>query len=614
MTTPVVAASHAVPPGKARGRRLVWLAVVGLVVGSVVVGVRLSGGAAALADSCGALVNISSEPGPPASGPDGGIWFTFYDNPGLIGRWAVPAAYPDCLTTYDLGGMKTLFLAAGADGNVWFTDPGIGTATGAIGRLNPGTGQVSSFSSGLIDGSHPWQIALGPDGNMWFTDQGAQAIGRVTPTGQISEFTAGINQNTILEAITAGPDGNVWFTADSPDVGDGSIGKVTPSGTVTMFPIGTGFAEPTGITAAPDGNIWFATAYRADDNSPTVEAIGRITPAGKITLFTSGVPNGIGLGGIVAGPDGNLYVGQGATMLKVSTSGQVLDTIIYTGDNPGFLTVAADGNVWGPGGPSGIGGGEYAIVGPAASVTPPAVSGPDEPGQQETCGGAVWSTWNGKQPSSDVYGFDGYQWQLDGTPVAQGQSYTPSVAALGHQLACVETVTYSLPLVTATATSAAVTVGGATGPTGPTGSTGPTGQTGSSGDSGGSSGGSQTSNGGAPSSSQANSTAPGGSPGAGAASTSVGAPLVTAVQSRVRVATRSASFTFGHRGDATGFQCALVRIPNEHKHAAAPVYSRCSSPKTYHHLATASSYEFYVRAIGPGGIEKPSATRRVTLA
>jgi hypothetical protein len=89
---------------------------------------------------------------------------------------------------------------------------------------------------------------------------------------------------------------------------------------------------------------------------------------------------------------------------------------------------------------------------------------------------------------------------------------------------------------------------------------------------------------------------------------------VTAVQSRVRVATRSASFTFGHRGDATGFQCALVRIPNGHKHAAAPVYSRCSSPKTYHHLATASSYEFYVRAIGPGGIEKPSATRRVTLA
>jgi hypothetical protein len=64
----------------------------------------------------------------------------------------------------------------------------------------------------------------------------------------------------------------------------------------------------------------------------------------------------------------------------------------------------------------------------------------------------------------------------------------------------------------------------------------------------------------------------------------------------------------------TGFQCALVRVHNGHKHTPALVYSSCSSPKTYRHLATGSTYEFYVRAIGPGGIEKPPATRRVTLA
>ncbi len=609
----VVEAGRGVAPSRARGRRLLWLAAAALVVGSVAVGVWLTGGTAAVASSCGALANYSSEPGPPASGPDGGIWFTFYDNPGLIGRWAVPLEYPECLTTYGLDGMTAFFLAAGADGNVWFTDQGVGSSTGAIGRLNPGTGQVTSFSSGLIDGSHPWQIALGPDGNMWFTDQGAEAIGRVTPTGKITEFTAGINQNTTLEAITAGPDGNVWFTADSPYVGDGSIGKVTPSGNVTMYSIGTGYDEPSGITAGPDGDVWFTTAYRNGDGSDPGQAIGRITPAGVITLFTSGVPDNISLGGIVAGPDGNLYAGQGETMLKVSTSGQVLGTIMYAGDNPGFLTVAADGNVWGQGGPSGIGGGEYAVVGPPASVTPPNVTGPDEPGQPESCGGAVWSTWNGEQPSPDVYSFDGYQWQLDCVPVAQGQSYTPSPAALGHQLACVETVTYSLPLVTATATSVAVTVGGATGPTGPTGSSGGTGQTVGSGDSGGSSGGgSQTPTAG--STSQTSSAAPRGSSGAGTASTSVGAPLVTGVQSRVRVATRSASFTFGHNGDATGFQCALVRVHSGHKHPPALVYSSCSSPKTYRHLATGSTYEFYVRAIGPGGIEKPPATRRVTIA
>jgi streptogramin lyase len=587
--------------------------VLGLAVSLTVAAAGLIGGGTAVASACDSLGSYyEPSPGPPVSGPDGGVWFTFNDN-GVeeVGRWGVPVAYPYCLTTYGLDGMRAQFLAGGADGSMWFTDAGPGAATGAIGRLNPETGQVSSFSSGLIDGSHPWQIALGPDGNMWFTDEGAQAIGRVTPMGQISEFTAGINQNTILEAITAGPDGNVWFTADSPDVGDGSIGKITPSGDITIYPIGTGFSNPAGITAAPDGNIWFTTSYRADDNSPTLEVIGRITPAGQITLFTSGVPVGINLGGIVIGPDGNLYAAQGSTMLKVSTNGQVLGPIMNAGDSPGFLAVAADGNVWGAGGPFDIGTGEYTQVGPAASVTPPSITGPNEPGQPETCGGAVWSTWNAQQPSANAYSFDGYQWQLDGTTIAQGDSYTPSAADLGHQLACVQTVTYSLPLVTATATSAAVKVGGATGPTGPTGGSGATGQPGGAE---GSSDGAQSSSGSGQPAAQAEAPVGIGSSNGGAASTAVSAPVVTALQSRIHRSARSVRFTFTHRGDATKFECALVRIQHGHKHTQAPVYSRCSSPKTYRHLVAGRTYKFYVRAIGPGGIEKPPVTRHFTLA
>ena len=81
----------------------------------------------------------------------------------------------------------------------------------------------------------------------------------------------------------------------------------------------------------------------------------------------------------------------------------------------------------------------------------------------KSCGGDVWSTWAGQQPSHDAFGFDGYQWLLDGSPIAgqTGSSYTPTQGDAGHQLSCTVTVTYPLLVVTVSATSAQVTVEGA---------------------------------------------------------------------------------------------------------------------------------------------------------
>ena len=68
----------------------------------------------------------------------------------------------------------------------------------------------------------------------------------------------------------------------------------------------------------------------------------------------------------------------------------------------------------------------------------------------------------GSCPSASLYPFDGYRWLLDGIPIAgqSGQSYTPTGAEVGHELACQITVTYPLPLLVtpANATSAAITV------------------------------------------------------------------------------------------------------------------------------------------------------------
>jgi hypothetical protein len=179
------------------------------------------------------------------------------------------------------------------------------------------------------------------------------------------------------------------------------------------------------ITAGPYGNMWFNDA--GTGVSPATPAIGMINPTtDKVTEFTQ--PAGMN-----------------------------------AGSNPHGITVGPDGNLWFPdtGTPRAIG--KFGVGAPAASVTPPSVTGTDGVGVPQACGGDVWSSWAGMQPSHDAYGYDGYQWLLDGSPIAgaTGTAYTPPVADAGHQLSCKVTVTYTLFPTTVSATSAAVTVKGA---------------------------------------------------------------------------------------------------------------------------------------------------------
>ena len=128
-------------------------------------------------------------------------------------------------------------------------------------------------------------IAAGPDGNMWFTesgsslreehgpgDTGAGKIGRITPTGIITEYPL-LTPFTTLGGITAGPDGNMWFTETFhsgvvavPPLG-GAIGRITPTGTVTEYPLPTAGSSPRGIAAGPDGNMWFTDGSGQQDRA-----------------------------------------------------------------------------------------------------------------------------------------------------------------------------------------------------------------------------------------------------------------------------------------------------------------------------------------------------------
>ena len=346
-------------------------------------------------------------------------------------------------------------IAAGPDGNLWFTDDG---TTDAIGRITP-SGQITEFSAGLNPSADTVGIAMGPDGNLWFTDQGAtKAIGRITPSGQITEFSTGLNAGADPVGIAMGADGNLWFTDDgSPD----AIGQITPSGRITEFSTGLNpGAVPVAITAGPDGNLWFT-------DQGTTDAIGRITPSGRITEFTHPQNPFFDPLGIAAGPDGDVWFadrGDNDAIGQITPSGQITE---FTSQQhptfePGGITAGQDGDLWFTDDDRTIG--RIGSGAPPALDAPASVSGAGAAGSAETCQ-AKWSDWAGYSPLTALYPFDGYTWLRDGTPIA-GQTaptYTPTAGDVGHQLACRLAVTYPLPYsVTATAASNAITVKPAT--------------------------------------------------------------------------------------------------------------------------------------------------------
>src|SRR5690348_4627596 len=80
----------------------------------------------------------------------------------------------------------------------------------------------------------PTEIAAGADGNLWFTEGTAGRIGKITPGGALTEFPVP-GGAAFLRDIVAGPDGNLWFT-DSFSFASPYVGRITTTGTVTKFP------------------------------------------------------------------------------------------------------------------------------------------------------------------------------------------------------------------------------------------------------------------------------------------------------------------------------------------------------------------------------------------
>jgi streptogramin lyase len=257
-----------------------------------------------------------------AAGPDGNLWFSEFSasNLGRITPAGVVTEFPTS--------NATVGVTVGPDGKIWFTEQSVNK----VGRMATDGVLMGEFS--FPPGSLPEAIITGPDGNLWLTEPGTDHIGRLTPSGVLTEFPVPANSGP--KVICVGPDGNLWFT----EFQGNRIGRITTLGVLTEFPVPTPNSTPVGI-AALGNDLWFCETAAAK--------IGKITTAGVITEFSGPTP-GSGPRHIVA--DASLQLlwfteFEGNNIGTISPQGQIIEYPVPTPDSgPRVIALGPDGAAW----------------------------------------------------------------------------------------------------------------------------------------------------------------------------------------------------------------------------------------------------------------------------
>ena len=185
-------------------------------------------------------------------------------------------------------------ICVGSDGNIW-----TGGYGGTIYKISTAGVVLGSFP---IAGAHFGGLVAGPGGLVWFTDYGNNQVGSITTAGVTTEY--GVIPNRPNQ-IAVGSDGNLWITNATTGTG---VTKISPAGAV-LASYSTGIPSnlsPSGIVAGPDGNLYIAL----DGFNNTInDAIAKVTMAGTIsilgTIAPSSYPNELGVGS-----NGNIYFSE----------------------------------------------------------------------------------------------------------------------------------------------------------------------------------------------------------------------------------------------------------------------------------------------------------------
>ncbi len=310
--------------GKAAGPKAWRIAALSVLLGAALAGGAAQAQAVTIHELYPGLIGTGG-PNHIAAGPDGNLWFTGH-NEASIDRMTPSGVLSEFFLTPN---SSPEGITVGPNGKLWFSEPG----WNRIGRITP-AGSLTEFASNGISGQTAG-ITEGAEGELWFT-QNDGTVGRITTLGAVSQFSAGITQSN-LHGITLGPEGNLWFAEES------KIGRITPAGLVTEFSEGiTPGSEPWGITTGPDGNLWFTE--RGGDR------IGRITPSGVVTEFSEGITPGSEPLEIAAGPDGNLWFTEraGDRIGRITPGGVVSEFSegITSGSEPAGITAGPEDSMW----------------------------------------------------------------------------------------------------------------------------------------------------------------------------------------------------------------------------------------------------------------------------
>ncbi|GAC1658729.1 MAG: virginiamycin B lyase [Candidatus Elarobacter sp.] len=231
-------------------------------------------------------------------------------------------------------GARPQWIAAGSDGNMWFTE----FPNNAVARITPAW-VVTEFTVPTA-ASNPQGIIGASDGNLWFTEFNASKIARLTTTGTFTEFTTLFGADQPLLLMDRG-DGNVWYTGS----GGNHVGfQGLTSGISGETTIPTANSRPFGISTAPDNNVYFTES--------NTDKIGRISDlfgtVSELAIRPNSQP-----GQMVRGPDGNLWFVESAQ--PVSRIGRLNPTSFsVTGEfptvtpmsSPTGIVVGQDGALW----------------------------------------------------------------------------------------------------------------------------------------------------------------------------------------------------------------------------------------------------------------------------
>jgi virginiamycin B lyase len=238
---------------------------------------------------------------------------------------------------------KPQWIAAGSDGNMWFTEqPG-----NTVAKITP-AGVATECPVIPTAASDPRGIIGASDGNLWFTEFAGSKITRVTTGCAYTEFST-LFATDGPQLLTDRGDGNVWFTGFTGNhVGFQGL----TSGVSGETTVPTANSHPFGIAPAPDLNLYF-TENAVDQLGRIPMLFGAIT---EVPLATGSAPEQI-----VRGPASETTCGGGPCMwftefgtsrvARLNPAGWPAPTIdefptLTATSNPVGITAGKDGGLW----------------------------------------------------------------------------------------------------------------------------------------------------------------------------------------------------------------------------------------------------------------------------